>query len=54
LWECSPVRFGSPHPEAIIDTIFPGNPLLCVGARESRISGSDPAWNEIAPLLRTG
>jgi hypothetical protein len=38
LWECSPVRLDSPHPEAIIDTLFPGNPLLCVGAKKFQFS----------------
>jgi hypothetical protein len=33
LWEASPVRFedNKSHTEAIIDVLFPGNPLLCVG-----------------------
>jgi hypothetical protein len=33
LWEISPVRFddNEPHTEEIIDALFPGNPLLCVG-----------------------
>jgi hypothetical protein len=33
LWEVSPVRFedNAAHTEAIIDAVFPGNPLLCVG-----------------------
>ena len=33
LWEVSPVRFedSEPHTERIIDGLFPGNPLLCVG-----------------------
>ena len=33
LWETSPVRFedNEPHTERIVDTLFPGNPLLCVG-----------------------
>jgi hypothetical protein len=33
LWEISPVRFedDSPQTEEIIDALFPGNPLLCVG-----------------------
>jgi len=37
LWEASPVRFEdeAPHAEEIIDALFPGNPLLCVG-RSSR------------------
>ena len=34
LWEASPVRLedNQPNTEAIIDWLFPGNPLLCVGA----------------------
>ncbi len=34
LWEASPVRIDSnePRTEEIIDVLFPGNPLLCVGA----------------------
>ncbi len=33
LWEMSPVRFGdeTPRTEEIIDALFPGNHLLCVG-----------------------
>jgi hypothetical protein len=33
LWEQSPVRFDDreSHAEEVIDTLFPGNPLLCVG-----------------------
>ena len=33
LWEASPVRFDDTeaHTEEIIDTLFPGNPLLCAG-----------------------
>jgi hypothetical protein len=33
LWEMSPVRFenNESHAEQIIDALFPGNPLLCVG-----------------------
>ena len=33
LWEASPVRFAdnAPHCEPIVDALFPGNPLLCVG-----------------------
>ncbi len=33
LWEASPVRFddGEAHTERIVDALFPGNPLLCVG-----------------------
>lgn len=34
LWEISPIRFenNESHTEEIIDQLFPGNPLLCVGA----------------------
>jgi hypothetical protein len=34
LWETSPIRFegSGSHTEEIIDLLFPGNPLLCVGA----------------------
>jgi hypothetical protein len=34
LWETSPLRFEDnvPHTEEIIDRLFPGNPLLCVGS----------------------
>jgi len=37
LWEVSPIRFddGEQHTEAIIDRLFPGNPLLCVGLSNS-------------------
>jgi hypothetical protein len=33
LWESSPVQFGDSdsHTEQIVDILFPGNPLLCVG-----------------------
>lgn len=33
LWEASPTRLDDdkPHAEEIIDALFPGNPLLCVG-----------------------
>ncbi len=33
LWELSPVRFedNASHAEEIIDALFPGDPLLCVG-----------------------
>jgi hypothetical protein len=33
LWESSPVRFADngSHAEEVIDILFPGNPLLCVG-----------------------
>jgi hypothetical protein len=37
LWELSPVRFedNASHAEDTIDALFPGNPLLCVGQRNS-------------------
>ncbi len=33
LWEASPVRLDSnePNTDAMIDLLFPGNPLLCCG-----------------------
>ena len=38
LWESSPVRFDDqePHSEEIIDALFPGNPMLCVGKSSSQ------------------
>jgi hypothetical protein len=40
LWEVSPIRFddGEQHTEAIIDRLFPGNPLLCVGMSNSNFA----------------
>jgi hypothetical protein len=42
LWERSEIRFsdadGPPQTEYIIDSIFPGNPLLCVGKSSSEFS----------------
>ncbi|MEO7168401.1 MAG: hypothetical protein ABI016_15385 [Chthoniobacterales bacterium] len=37
LWEISPVRFedNEGHAEEIIDALFPGNPLLCLGQSSS-------------------
>lgn len=37
LWEASPVRFDDDesHTEEIIDSLFPGNPLLCCGRSNS-------------------
>jgi hypothetical protein len=37
LWEASPVRFedNTVHTEALIDALFPGNPLLCCGKNNS-------------------
>jgi hypothetical protein len=37
LWEASPVKFddNKPHTEEIIDALFPGDPLLCVGRSNS-------------------
>jgi hypothetical protein len=37
LWEASPLRFenNDAHTEAIIDVLFPGNPLLCCGKSDS-------------------
>jgi len=31
LWEASPIRFEHVATEEVIDTLFPGNPLLCCG-----------------------
>jgi hypothetical protein len=38
LWELSPVRIedNEQHTEAIIDRLFPGNPLLCAGRNRYR------------------
>ena len=40
LWEISPVRFADdePHTEQIIDTLFPGDPLLCSGRSNSEFA----------------
>jgi hypothetical protein len=40
LWEASPVRFADSesHAEEIIDRLFPGNPLLCVGKSNSQFA----------------
>jgi hypothetical protein len=40
LWELSPVRFtdNHSHTEEIIDRLFPGSPLLCVGKSNSQFS----------------
>jgi hypothetical protein len=40
LWERSPVRFtdNESHAEEIIDQLFPGNPLLCVGESNSQFA----------------
>jgi hypothetical protein len=40
LWESSPVRFDDDanHAEEIIDVLFPGNPLLCVGETERKFA----------------
>jgi hypothetical protein len=37
LWEISPVRFedNTAHTEALIDALFPNNPLLCAGRSNS-------------------
>ncbi|MBL9140062.1 MAG: hypothetical protein JNK85_29585 [Verrucomicrobiales bacterium] len=37
LWEDSPIRLDSDGPgtEEIVDTLFPGNPLICVGLRKN-------------------
>jgi hypothetical protein len=38
LWEDSPVRFedNETHTEALIDVLFPGDPLLCCGLSKSK------------------
>jgi hypothetical protein len=40
LWEISPVRFEDKesHTEEIIDTLFPGDPLLCAGRSNSEFA----------------
>jgi hypothetical protein len=40
LWETSPVRLENnlPHTEEIIDVLFPGNPLLCVGRDSAKFA----------------
>jgi hypothetical protein len=40
LWEASPVRFedNGSHAEEIIDALFPGDPLLCVGQSNSQFA----------------
>ncbi|MCX6969612.1 MAG: hypothetical protein NTV93_05575 [Verrucomicrobia bacterium] len=40
LWEASPVRWedSDQHTEEIVDAMFPGNPLLCVGQSKSRFA----------------
>jgi hypothetical protein len=40
LWEVSPVRFedNTAHTEALIDALFPGNPLLCCGENNSEFN----------------
>ena len=40
LWDLSPVRYEDdlPHSEQIIDALFPGNPLLCVGRSTRRFA----------------
>jgi hypothetical protein len=43
LWESSPVRFddADAHTEAIVDALFPGNPLLCVGLTDYKFWTQD-------------
>ncbi len=47
LWETSPVRLpeGESQAEAVVDTLFPGDPLLCCG-RSSAVFATRPrsAW----------
>ena len=40
LWEISPIRFedSESHTEKIIDTLFPGDPLLCAGRSKSKFA----------------
>jgi hypothetical protein len=40
LWEASPVRFedNESHAEEVIDALFPGDPLLCVGQSDWRFA----------------
>lgn len=40
LWELSPVRFEDnlPQTQLLIDALFPGNPLLCVGKTKSEFA----------------
>lgn len=42
LWEASPVRFESEEPvtEALVDALFPGNPLLCCARNVKRDFGT--------------
>lgn len=42
LWEASPLRpdWDEPHTEALIDALFPGNPLLCCGKHINRDIGT--------------
>jgi len=45
-WEASPVRpqDNKPHTEAIIDQLFPGNPLLCVGSAKHCRTAPREEW----------
>jgi len=40
LWEISPVRFEdkASHAEEVVDALFPGDPLLCVGQSNSQFA----------------
>ena len=40
LWNLSPERFddAEPHTEYLVDHLFPGNPLLCVGQSKSKFA----------------
>lgn len=41
LWEASPVRFDEgPVTEALVDALFPGNPLLCCGWKLDDLYGT--------------
>jgi hypothetical protein len=55
LWEASPVRFedNKSHTEEIIDALFPGNPLLCVGRSNTDFATrSRSEWREKLATLQ--
>jgi hypothetical protein len=54
LWDTSPVRFtdDQSHAEEIIDILFPGDPLLCIGKNECRFwTKPREAWRGTLSLL---
>jgi hypothetical protein len=53
LWEISPVRFddNKSHTEQIIDRLFPGNPLLCVGKSKSDFGDRNRTREELRGQL---